>query len=202
MDNSVMAEISQVPTKEYMAHLKDREGFRSDVYKDSLGKLTAGTGHLLTAEELTQYKEGDIIDEKITSRWLTEDSTKAYSSDISQAKELGISDQKMINALGGVNFQLGGDWKGKFKKTWSAMESGDFDLAANEATFKYPGASGNVFNLDREKQIGTSNWARQTPKRVQDFTTALRGYGVRRDIDSIDPDKAAMRDALSQNYGR
>ena len=55
-----MAEISQIPTEEYMAHLKDREGFRSDVYKDSLGKLTAGTGHLLTADELTEYKEDSI----------------------------------------------------------------------------------------------------------------------------------------------
>ena len=201
MDNRIMAEYSQEPTEEYMAHLRDREGFRSDVYKDSLGKLTAGTGHLLTAEELTKYKEGDIIDEEITSHWLKEDSAKAYSSAILQAKELGISDQKMINALGGVNFQLGGDWKSKFKKTWSAMKSGDFDLAANEATFKYPGASGNVFDLDRTKQVGTSAWAHQTPKRVQDFTTALRSYGTRRDIDSIYSDEAVMKDALPKNYG-
>ena len=177
MDNRIMGEISQVPTKECMEHLSVREGFKNYVYADSLGKLTAGTGHLLTDEELLKYKEGAIIDKETTDRWLTEDSSKAYSSAISQAKELGISDQKMINALAGVNFQLGGNWRSKFKNTWSAMKSGNFDLAASEATFKYPETAGNVFDLDREKQVGTSAWAHQTPKRVKDFTTALKEYG-------------------------
>ena len=162
---------SQGPTQSFMDHLSDREGFRSKVYKDSLGKLTAGTGHLLTKKELLKYKEGDIIDEDITAAWLKKDSAKAYAAGVSQAKELGIKDQGMIEALGAVNFQLGPGWRKKFSKTWGAMKAGDFDLAASEATFQTPG-----------KNLGLgppepSNWMKQTPKRVGDFVKSLRSYG-------------------------
>ena len=218
MDNRIMAEYSQEPTEEYMAHLKHREGTLNVIYKDSLGKPTGGTGHLMTDADKKNYgidgdtkyvdhkiegitykvatdKEGNIItlDKDDMSDWLTKDSKKAYSSAISQAKGFGISDQKMINALGAVNFQLGSNWKDKgFTNTWAALKSGNFDLAASEATFQNTGATGNVFSLDRTKQVGTSDWAYQTPDRVQDFTTALRDYGVRRDIDLLDHDKVTM----------
>ena len=53
--------ISNEPTESFMEHLKLREGFKENVYLDTLGKPTAGTGHLLTAEEKALYKEGDKI---------------------------------------------------------------------------------------------------------------------------------------------
>ena len=172
MDNSIMAEISKIPTKEYMEHLKLREGFKGHVYKDTEDKLTAGTGHLLTPEELKDYKEGDIIDEKILSGWLTEDSSKAYSAALSQAKELGISNQEMINALAGVNFQLGTSWNKKFKGAWSAMEAGDFDLAAKEVMYKNP----DELKYGPPSTDRMSNWYQQTPTRVADFSRALKDY--------------------------
>ena len=170
--------LSQEPTQNFMKHLKDREGFKENVYLDTLDKPTAGTGHLLTAEENALYKVGDKISPETTNQWLKQDSSKAYSAGLSQAKELGIEDQGMIEALGSVNFQLGTGWRDKFKGTWSAMQSGDFNLAASEAMFKKPSEGGNVFSMDRKQQQGTSSWAQQTPQRVQDFVGALTSYGA------------------------
>tara|TARA_Y100000310_G_scaffold274759_1_gene290982 strand:- start:15 stop:593 length:579 start_codon:yes stop_codon:yes gene_type:complete len=158
---------SQVPTQSFMEHLKKREGFKENVYLDTLDKPTAGVGHLLTAEENALYNVGDRISPETTSQWLKQDSSKAYSAGFLQAKELGIEDQGMIEALGSVNFQLGTGWRDKFKGTWSAMKSGDFNLAASEAQFVDPS----------DPSKGTSKWMQQTPTRVKDFTSALRGYG-------------------------
>ena len=189
---------SQEPTQSFMKHLKVREGFRGNVYLDTLGKPTAGVGHLLTAEENALYKEGDMISPETTDRWLKQDSSKAYSAGFLQAKELGIQDQGMIEALGSVNFQLGTGWRDKFKNTWSAMKSGDFNLAASEAMFKKPGEGGNVFSMDRTQQHGTSSWAQQTPQRVQDFVGALTSYGDSQKKSSIDPSGIAM-DAMARD---
>ena len=159
---------SQVPTQSFMEHLKNREGFKESVYLDTLDKPTAGTGHLLTAEENALYKVGDKISPETTNQWLKQDSSKAYSAGFLQAKELGIEDQGMIEALGSVNFQLGTGWRDKFKGTWSAMKSGDFNLAASEAQFVDPS----------DPSKGTSKWMQQTPTRVKDFTSALTSYGA------------------------
>jgi len=160
--------LSQEPTQNFMKHLKDREGFKENVYLDTLDKPTAGTGHLLTAEENALYKVGDKISPETTNQWLKQDSSKAYSAGLAQAKELGIEDQGMIEALGSVNFQLGTGWRDKFKGTWSAMQSGDFNLAASEAQFVDPS----------DPSKGTSKWMQQTPTRVKDFTSALTSYGA------------------------
>lgn len=163
--------LSTSPTKSFLDHLQLREGFRADVYLDSLGKPTGGTGHLLTESERAIYKVGDMPGSTVTKRWLAEDSKLAYGAGLSQATELGIKDQGMIEALGNVNFQLGTNWRSKFGKTWGAMESGDFDLAASEAMFKTPG---------KNLELGPpepSEWMKQTPTRVNDFVSALKSYG-------------------------
>ena len=179
--------LSQEPTQSFMKHLKDREGFRENVYLDTLDKPTAGTGHLLTAEENALYKVGDKISPETTNQWLKQDSSKAYSAGLAQAKELGIEDQGMVEALGSVNFQLGTGWRDKFKGTWSAMQSGDFNLAASEAQFVDPS----------DPSKGTSKWMQQTPVRVKDFTSALRSYGESQKKSSIDPAGIAM-EAMSK----
>ena len=173
--------MAEKPTQSFLDHLKLREGSESYVYADTLKKLTGGTGHLLTADELLKYKEGDVIDEAITTKWLEEDSAKAYNAAISQAKEAGITDQAFIEALGSVNFQLGTNWRGKMKNAWKAIKAGEFDKAINEIQFK----SG-------EKGTEKSNWFTQTPTRVEDFSAALKIYGMKRDLALIKPDEATM----------
>ena len=174
------------PTESFLEHLKDREGFRNYVYADSLKKLTGGTGHLLTADELLKYKEGAVIDENITTKWLEKDSAKAYNAAISQAKEAGITDQAFIEALGSVNFQLGTGWRRKMENAWKAIKAGNFDKAIDEIQFK----SG-------EKGTEKSKWFQDTPVRVEDFSTALKSYSVKRDIELLKSDDAVL-DSIGQ----
>ena len=132
------SKISQEPTESFMAHLKLREGFKENVYLDTSDKATAGTGHLLTAEEKVLYKEGDKISPEITSQWLKQDSSLAYSHALEQSKELGIDDQGMIEALGSVNYQMGGAWKSKFPGVWKGLKSGDWESAAQNVQWVNP----------------------------------------------------------------
>ena len=169
------------PTQSFLDHLELREGSESYVYADSLKKLTGGTGHLLTKEELLKYKEGEEIDKTITDEWLRQDSAKAYDAAISQAKEAGIEDQAFIEALGSVNFQLGTSWRGKMKEAWKAIKAGEFDKAINEIQFK----SG-------EKGTEKSDWFTQTPTRVEDFSAALKNYSMKRDSALMKPDETTM----------
>ena len=139
----------------FLNNLKTNEGYRNDVYRDSLGVLTAGVGHRLTDEELGLYKEGDIIDDKLISQWLNQDSTKAYTAAKAQADQLGQGgDSNFVDALGEVNFQLGTNWYKEHDGTWGLMQQGNFSGAAIEAA--------------------NSDWNDQTPVRVQNFQAALQ----------------------------
>ena len=173
--------MAEIPTESFLKHLSDREGFESYVYADSLGKLTGGTGHLLTEKELAKYKKGQKIDETTTKQWLIDDSSKAYNAAITQADEAGITDQAFIEALASVNFQLGTGWRDKMPKAWKAIKAGKFDEAINQIQFK----SG-------EKGTEKSNWSTQTPVRVEDFSDALKIYSVKRDLALIKPDETVI----------
>ena len=179
--------------EDFLASLMGKEGSLNLIYKDSLGKPTGGMGHLMTDSELSGYgvagyidedtiygprkvavdKKGDIIqlDEGVTEDWVKNDSEKAYNAALAQAKELGIDNQKMINALGSVNFQLGAGWRkeGKFPAVWESMKSGDYGLAAENVQWKVPA----------DTLQGVSDWYEQTPTRAKDFMEALRGYKKR-----------------------
>ena len=173
--------MAEIPTESFLKHLLDREGFESYVYADSLGKLTGGTGHLLTEKELAKYKKGQKIDETTTKQWLIDDSSKAYNAAITQADEAGITDQAFIEALASVNFQLGTGWRDKMPKAWKAIKAGKFDEAINQIQFK----SG-------EKGTEKSNWFTQTPVRVEDFSDALKIYSVKRDLALLKPDETVI----------
>ena len=85
--------------KTFLSHLNKREGSKSVSYLDSLGKLTGGTGHLMTAEEQAKYPKGTEIPKAVRDQWLKEDSAEALVAAKKQAKELGITDRKFIEAL-------------------------------------------------------------------------------------------------------
>lgn len=136
-----------------ISHLNKREGSKSTSYLDSLGKLTGGVGHLMTEEEKKRYPAGTEIPKEVRDRWLKEDSAKAFEAAKQQAKELGVVDNKFVEALASVNFQLGTKWNTIHKKTWELMTQKKFDEAAKEAA--------------------NSTWNKQTPVRVSDFQKAL-----------------------------
>ena len=185
MDHSVMSEISQVPTKEYMAHLKDREGFRSDVYKDTEGKLTAGTGHLLSKQEYKDYgivgwakkklkgisyhmavnKDNEFITTSESQRvkWLEADSKKSYNHAKKQAAELGITNPSFINRLAHVNYQLGTGWRSKFDDAWGGLKDKNYQKAIDNIKWIDPS----------NPQKGMSSWYTETKNRAEKFQDAI-----------------------------
>jgi hypothetical protein len=139
---------------EVLAHLKLREGWREVVYLDTRHLPTVGLGHLLTAGEKLQYKVGDRVPIAILEAWADEDALVAYSAAKAHAATIGVTDERLVNALTYVNFQLGRGWKSKHKKTWAYLVAHEWEKAAMEAQ--------------------DSQWYEQTPVRVRDFQAALR----------------------------
>ena len=125
--------ISDEITQENKDHLAIREGFRQDVYLDSEGKATAGTGHLLSASELAQYPLGSIVPQNVLDQWLKEDSEDAYAAAYMQAVEIGFENQTLVDALVAVNFQLGTAWNEEHQKTWGYLVDHNWEAAALEA---------------------------------------------------------------------
>ena len=139
------------PYHRFLDHLMLREGVVYECYEDSLGKLTAGVGHLLPAD--TELGAGSPVPKEQVDQWLQEDSQLAWSNAISQARLLGRYDDPFIIGLASVNFQLGVHWNLIHKKTWHYLERGRWNLAASECA--------------------DSLWNQQTPKRVADFQEAI-----------------------------
>lgn len=134
-------------------HLKKREGVVYESYRDSLGKLTGGVGHLLSPREAVLYPEGTYIAPVMVDSWLVADIALAKKAAQRQCEELLEPSQQLEDALVHVNFQLGTSWNKIHKKTWKLMTQGRYEEAAVEAA--------------------NSVWYRQTPVRVKDFQKAL-----------------------------
>lgn len=135
----------------FKKHLLLREGYRTTVYRDSLGKPTVGVGHLVLPED--NLKVGDTISKERVMAFLDKDAMNAWNAAQKQAAEAGISSQCFVVALGSVNYQLGTGWRETFSKTWKMIVDGKYKEAAE------------AFN-------GTI-WQKQTPVRVKDFQAAL-----------------------------
>ena len=132
--------------------IAEREGRRNDVYRDNLGKLTVGIGHLVVASDHLNF--GDrITDEQVTS-FFEKDSAPVLQAARSQALEADITESAFIPYLASVNFQLGVRWTDTFPHTWKMIVDGKYEDAA--------------------KALDGTLWAKQTPVRVKDFQNALR----------------------------
>jgi lysozyme len=129
-----------------------REGRENQVYKDSLGKLTVGIGHLVLPND--NLRLGEVISDAQVDAFFAQDGAKALAAAQSQAAEAGIGSTDFVPYLASVNFQLGVKWTETFPDTWQMIVGGRYQDAANA--------------LD-----GTL-WQRQTPVRVTDFQGALR----------------------------
>jgi len=147
-----------------LEHIKDREGFRNKTYKDSLGKLTAGTGHLLSKEEQKKYPLGTKIPQNILDGWLEEDSNTAKEAARKQVAQItNLKDRRDLEAaLVSVNFQLGKNWTKKFPTAWKHLKKGEWEEAISEIEFT---------SKNSKKE---SEWKKQTPVRVKDFVSAIR----------------------------
>lgn len=153
-------EMRQTFKKQIQDHLVLREGNKEKSYLDSLGKLTAGIGHLLSPEEAKLYPEGTVIPEEIRNNWFEADSAKATKAAYDQAQE--IQAPSLIPALTSVNFQLGTAWTEKFPTAYEHLKNGNYESAIQEIENTSEG-SGKL-----------SDWNKQTPVRVKDFVASIR----------------------------
>ena len=139
------------PYEDFKKHLMAREGYKTTVYRDSLGKPTVGVGHLVLPGD--NLKVGDKITDAQVQAFLDKDAKAAWNAGQSQAAESG-GDTCFAIALGSVNFQLGTGWRQKFPSTWNLIKSGKY--------------------LEAADALNGTLWQKQTPVRVQDFQKALR----------------------------
>lgn len=139
--------------------LKIREGIKLEVYRDSLGKLTGGIGHLLVGVELDAYDEGDAIPQEVCDAWFRTDARGAMDAAIRQMAQAGITAPDFLPWLASVNFQLGTNWTKEFATTWNMVKAGSFHDAADH--------------------LSHTAWAQETPVRVDDFAKALRALPAR-----------------------
>lgn len=157
--------------------LEKEEGHPTKSYRDSLGNLTGGAGHLLTAAEAKKYPEGTEIPKQVRDQWFNKDTSKAFRAARKQAKELGLEDDDdFLARLTAVNFQVGVNWNKEFKNTWGKLKSGDWQGAATN--------------------LGKSKWAKQTPKRVQSFQKAIRSLEPREEPQQAQEVKKETKDDL------
>jgi GH24 family phage-related lysozyme (muramidase) len=129
-----------------------REGVRTTVYLDTLGKPTVGIGHLVLPQD--NLKVGDTITNERVDAFFAKDGAAALGAARSQATLAGITDSSFIPYLASVNFQLGVRWTATFPHTWQMIVNGEYEDAA--------------------QALDGTVWSRQTPVRVKDFQDALR----------------------------
>ncbi len=144
-----------------MEYIKEHEGFRNKTYKDTLGKLTGGVGHLLTEDEQALYPLGTLIPDNVIDDWLTNDLKKADAAAQQQAAELGICNPDFLRVLTSVNFQLGSRWHKKFPTAFRHLKNKEYERAKQEILFTKEGSGVK------------SDWNKQTPRRVADFVAAI-----------------------------
>lgn len=137
--------------------IEAEEGLRLDVYKDSRGYLTVGYGHKVLPSD--NLKLGQVITLERAKKLYEGDINDAINAAYDQMTQLPYSETaSWLASLTEVNYQLGIYWPTEFTTTWKALKRGDTTTAIN--------------NLKK------SAWAIQTPRRVNNFVTALNEVNV------------------------
>lgn len=127
------------------------EGKKDVVYKDSVGVLTGGIGHKITASD--NLALGDKISQQTIDTWFNSDIHTAFAAARNQAAQTRYTSD-LLAALIEVNYQLGSGWINKFPNTWDALKRGDATTAINN--------------------LQSSLWNQQTPLRVASFIGAIK----------------------------
>lgn len=142
------------------ALLHSREGYRDDVYLDSLGKPTVGAGHLLPNEYKERVGERPFTKAQLDAMFDEDRKTAEAAAQRNVSPEAWKKLNKRQQAtLASMAFQLGEKGQSKFKNMLKAIEAGDYTEAAKQAV---TGSKG-----------GKSKWLKQTPVRALDLAEAF-----------------------------
>lgn len=120
--------------------IRGHEGFRSRVYRDHLGNLTVGWGHLI--------RPGDYIPQALLNLWFESDLTAAEEcADRLYSRESpGWTDARRA-VLSDMAFNLGCSKLKYFRRMLRALNAGDIEAAVGE--------------------MFRSAWAEQVPNRAE-----------------------------------
>ena len=137
--------------EELKDRIKEHEGFRNIIYKDSLGFATIGYGHLVKKDD--PFVEGHTYSQKLLNDYFELDFTNAV---MGAERLLGnqAMNYKAKCVIIEMVFQLGMTGVSKFKNTLKAVKEENWDTAADEM-------------LD-------SVWAEQTPERANELSSTMR----------------------------
>ena len=153
--------------KRLKKQLKSDEGYRSNVYEDTLGKSTIGYGHrVLSTDDMPIYSDGGFDGKEIAKEAkITFDKLldKDMAIAIADAKSLIGEDHppEILEGFSNMAFQLGKtklDGPLGFVDTIKLIKNGQYTQAAREM-------------LLNDRGDGPSLWAKQTPKRAKRVST-------------------------------
>ena len=110
--------------------LRIDEGYRLDVYYDSEHYLTVGVGHLVQPGDKLNF--GDLITEEQCNIFLNKDLDIAINSCIKHIKNFDLHPEQIQNELVNLIFNMGYLTFFHFKNFISALDSDQYNNAANE----------------------------------------------------------------------
>ena len=131
--------------------IKEHEGFRNQVYIDTLGFRTIGYGHKVTEQD--NFEDDKVYDKELLEQIFEEDFGKARRGALRLTEHLDIAEDA-IDVITSMVFQLGEAGVSKFRNMFEALEIPDYGEAA--------------------EQMLDSRWHMQTPNRCQELANMMR----------------------------
>jgi GH24 family phage-related lysozyme (muramidase) len=121
-------------TNSLRERVRTHEGCVLEPYKDSLGKLTVGIGHLVQPHERKRYQEGIKITQEEADELFDIDINRAAAgADELIIKKIGNHDdlpQSVQEVLVEMVFQLGATGVKQFRNMWASLKEKDGEMAA------------------------------------------------------------------------
>jgi lysozyme len=138
-------------SNEHIELVKEREGFRSSVYADTMNNPTIGYGHKIKKGEVFTTLTKEQAHELFLKDYQT---AQRGANNIIKEFNIPVGDLTNVrDAITGAVFQLGETGFKKHKKTIEHLSAGNWEKAAEEAK--------------------NSLWNKQTPVRTEDFGNIL-----------------------------
>tara|TARA_R110002020_G_scaffold43261_6_gene126001 strand:- start:279 stop:713 length:435 start_codon:yes stop_codon:yes gene_type:complete len=131
--------------------IKQEEGFRNKVYKDSLGFATIGYGHLIKPDEFFDPKK--VYSNKELDKIFEYDLNIALNDARLLCSGMELKDEA-VEIITAMCFQLGKPRVKKFKKMFEALRNKEYVSAGFE--------------------MEDSLWCRQTPQRVYRMSEKMK----------------------------
>ena len=109
--------------------IKDHEGFRSQMYKDTEGNNTIGYGHLVKPDEIDRFKNGIT---KAEAEELFKVDYFEHALAASKIPGYAKASEKQKAAVIDLTYNMGPGWHKGFPKFSKAFAEGDYSTAASE----------------------------------------------------------------------